>query len=126
MDEFKSKIFHKVKSFKNSILNTTPKNTRNQEHIITSLLDNITFLKYQLRQREKVADLIISHFWQENVYLFQKRHADNQLERNAENVKSKENVKLKETEKINHCSKQKQNGKHWRKEKQIRLWNKPQ
>ena len=55
-NEFKSKIFHKVKSFKKSILNTTPKNTRNQQHIITLLLDNITFLKYQLRQKEKVAD----------------------------------------------------------------------
>ena len=42
---FKTKFLHEVKSFKDSILNTTPKKTGNQEHIITLLLDNITFLK---------------------------------------------------------------------------------
>ena len=48
-NEFKTKFLHEVKSSKDNILNTTPKNTENQEHIITLLVDNITFLKDQLR-----------------------------------------------------------------------------
>ena len=53
-NEFKTKFLHEVKSFKDNILNTTPKTTGNQEHIITLLLDNITFLKVQLRQKTKL------------------------------------------------------------------------
>ena len=47
-------------------LNTPPpprkknKNTGNQAHIITLLLDNITFLKDQLRQKDKVIDSLIN------------------------------------------------------------------
>ena len=49
LDEFDGlKFLHEVKSFKDNILNTTPKNTGNQEHIITLLLDNVTFLKEKL------------------------------------------------------------------------------
>ena len=50
-NEFRTKFLHEIKSFKDNILNTTPKNTGNQKHIITLLLDNITFLKGQLRQK---------------------------------------------------------------------------
>ena len=64
------------------------------------ILDNITLLKDQLRQKDKVIDSLINRFSQQNNYLFQKRNADNQLEINLESVKSKESVKLKETEKI--------------------------
>ena len=108
---FKTKFLHEVKSFLifvflivfllvNSILNTTPKNTGNQEHIITLLLDNITFLEDQLRQKDKVIDLLVNQFSQQNNYLFQKRNTDNQLETNLESVTSNESVKSKETEKI--------------------------
>ena len=47
-NEFKTKFLLEVKSFKDNILNTTPKNTGNKEHMVTLLLDNITFLKDQL------------------------------------------------------------------------------
>ena len=114
---FKTKFLHEVKSFKDSILNTTPKKTGNQEHIITLLLDNITFLKDQLRQKDKVIDSLINQFSQQNNYLFQKRNTDNQLETNLESVKPKESVKSKETEKIITTAKQQQNGRHWRKKK---------
>ena len=76
---FKTKFLHEVKSFKDSILNTTPKNTGNQEHIITLLLDNITFLKDQLRQKDKVLDSLINQLSKENNYFFQKRNTGNQL-----------------------------------------------
>ena len=100
-NEFKAKFLHEVKWFKESILNTTPKNTGNQEHIITLLLDNITFLKDQLRQKDKVVlGSLINQFPQQNNYLFQKRNTDNQLETNLESVKPKESVKSKETEEI--------------------------
>ena len=99
-NEFKTQFRHKVKSFKDNIFNTTPKITGNQEHIITLLLDNITFLKDQLRQKDKVIDSLINQFSQQNNYLFQKINTDNQLEINLETVKSKESVKLKKTEKI--------------------------
>ena len=72
-NEFKSKFLHEVKLFKDNILNTTPKNIGNQEHIITLLLDNITFLKDQLRQKDKVIDSLINQFSQQNNYLFQKK-----------------------------------------------------
>ena len=78
-NEFKTKFLHQVKSFKDSILNSTPKNTGNQKRIITSLLDNITFLKDQLRQKDKVIDSLINQLSKENNYLFQKRNTDNQL-----------------------------------------------
>ena len=68
--EFKTKFFHEVKSFTDNILNTTPKNLRNQEHIITLLLGNIKFLKDQLRQKEKVIDSLTNQFSQKNNYLF--------------------------------------------------------
>ena len=98
---FKTKFLHEVKSFKDSILNTTPKNTGNHEHIITLLFDNITFLKDQLRQKDKVIDSLVEQLSKQNNYLFQKRNTDNQLETNLESVKSKEeSVKPKETEKI--------------------------
>ena len=61
-NEFKTKFLHEVRSFKDNILNTTPKNTGNEEHIITLLLDNITFLKDQLHQKDKVIDPLINHF----------------------------------------------------------------
>ena len=99
-NEFKSKFLHEVKLFKDNILNTTPKNIGNQEHITTLLLDNITFLKDQLRQKDEVIGSLINQFSQQNNYLFQKRNTYNQLETNSESVKSKESVKLKETEKI--------------------------
>ena len=99
-NEFKTKFLHEVKSFKDSIVNTTPRNTGNQEHIITLLLDNITFLKDQLRQKDKVIDLLVNQFSQQNNYLFEKRNTDNQLETNLESVKPKESVKSKETEEI--------------------------
>ena len=38
-----------------NILNAS-KNTRNRKHIITLLLDNITFMKDQLRKKDKVID----------------------------------------------------------------------
>ena len=80
---------------------TTPKNTGNQEHIVTLFLDNITFLKGQLRQKDKVKDSLINQLSKQNNYLLQKRNTDNQLETNLESVKSKEeSVKSKETEKI--------------------------
>ena len=41
---------------KGNILSTTPKNSGNQEHIITLLLDNITFLRDLLRLKDKVID----------------------------------------------------------------------
>ena len=72
-NEFKSQFLHEVKSFNDNILNTTPKNTGNQEHIIVLLLDNITFLKDQLRQKDKVIDSLINQFSQQNNYLFQKK-----------------------------------------------------
>ena len=90
-NEFKTKFLHEVKSF--SILNTAPKNTRNHEHIIALLLVDITFLKDQLRQKDKVIDSLIDQFSQQNNYLLQKRNTGNQLETNLENVKSKESVK---------------------------------
>ena len=100
-NEFKTKFLHQVKSFKDSILNSTPKNTGNQKRIITSLLDNITFLKDQLRQKDKVVvGLLINQFSQQNNYLFQKRNTDNQLKTNLESVTPNESVKSKETEKI--------------------------
>ena len=46
-NEFRTNFFHEIKSFKNNILDTPPKNTGNQEHIITLLLDNIMALKNQ-------------------------------------------------------------------------------
>ena len=52
-NEFKTKFLHKVKSFKYNVLNTKPKNTGNQELKVTLLLENITFLKDQLRQKNK-------------------------------------------------------------------------
>ena len=65
------------------------------------LLDDITFLKDQLRQKDKVIDSLIIHLSKQNNYLFQKRNTDNQLQTNLESVKSKEeSVKSKETEKI--------------------------
>ena len=114
-NEFKTKFLREVKSF--SILNTAPKNTRNHEHIITLLLVDITFLKDQLRQKDKVIDSLINQFSQQNNYLFQKRNTGNQLETNLESEKSKESVKSKETEKIITTAKQQQNGRHWRKKK---------
>ena len=100
-NEFKTKFLHQVKSFKDGILNSTPKNTGNQKRIITSLLDNITFLKDQLRQKDKVVvGLLINQFSQQNNYLFQKRNTDNQLKTNLESVTPNESVKSKETEKI--------------------------
>ena len=93
-NEFKSKFLHKIKSFKDSILNTTVKNAGNQEHAITLLLDNITFLKDQLRQKYKVIDSLINQFSQQNSYLFQKWNTDDQLETNLERVKSKETEKI--------------------------------
>ena len=58
-NEFKSKFLHELKSFKDNILNAT-KNTGNQGHIITLLLDNVTSLKDQLRQKDKVIDSLIN------------------------------------------------------------------
>ena len=102
LDEFNGlKFLHEVKSFKDSILNTALKHTGNQEHIITLLLDNVTFLKDQLHQKDKVIDSLINHLPKQNNYLFQKRNTDNQLETNLESVKPKEeSLKSKETEKI--------------------------
>ena len=98
---FKTNFLYEVESIKDNILNTTPKNTGNQEHIITLLLDDITFLKDQLRQKDKVIDPLINQVSKRNNYLFQKGNTDNQLETNLESVKSKEeSVKSKETEKI--------------------------
>ena len=54
LDEFnesETKCIHKVKSVNANIVNTTPKTTGNQVHIITLLLDNITFLKDQLQNK---------------------------------------------------------------------------
>ena len=76
LDEFnecKTKFLHKVKSFRDNILNTPPKNTGNQEQIITLLLDNITFLKDQRCQEGKVIESLINLFSQQNNYLFQKK-----------------------------------------------------
>ena len=101
LNEFKTKFLHEVKSFEDSILNTAPKKpTGNQEHIITLLLDNIIFLKDQLRQKDKFIDSFINQFSQQNNYLFQKINTNNQLETDLESVKSKDYVKSKETEKI--------------------------
>ena len=127
-NEFKSKFLHEVKSFKDNILNTTPKNAGNQEHIIILLLDNITFLKDQLRQKDNVIDSLINQFSQQNNYLFQKRNTNNQLETNLESVKSKENVKLKEIEKLTTATnnnKTEDTG-HWRKGTRKKLRNKHQ
>ena len=90
LDEFnesKTKLFHEAKSFKDNILNTTLKSRRNQEKIITLLLDNIMFLKDQLRQKDKVIDSLINQFSQQYSYLFQKRNTDNQLEKKIRNCK---------------------------------------
>ena len=76
------KFLHEFESFKNSILNTTSKNTGNQEHIVTLLLDNIAFLKDQLRRKDKVIDSLINQLSKEKNYLFQKRNTNNQLETN--------------------------------------------
>ena len=97
---FKTKFLHEVISFKDSIINTTPKTIGNYEHIITLLLDNITFLKDQLPPKDKVIDSLINQFSKQNNYLFQKGNSDKQLKTNLESVKSKkESVKSKETEK---------------------------
>ena len=61
-NEFETKFLHEVKSVKDSILNTIPYNTENQEHIITLSLDNISFLKDQLRQKDKVIGWLINQF----------------------------------------------------------------
>ena len=53
-NEFETKFLHDVKSVEDSILNTIPYNTENQEHIITLSLDNTSFQKDQLRQKGKV------------------------------------------------------------------------
>ena len=98
---FKTKFLHEIKSSKDSILNTTPRNTGNQRHIITLLLDNITFLKHHLRQKDKVIDSLINQLSKQNSNLFLKRKTDNQLETNLEGIKSKEeSIKSKEAEKI--------------------------
>ena len=98
---FKTKFLLEVKSFKDSIINATPKTTGNYEHIITLLLDNITFLKDQLPPKDKVIDSLINQFSKQNNYFFQKGNSDKQLKTNLESVKSKEeSVKWKETEKI--------------------------
>ena len=124
---FKTNFLYEVESIKDNILNTTPKNTGNQEHIITLLLDDITFLKDQLRQKDKVIDPLINQVSKRNNYLFQKGNTDNQLETNLESVKSKEeSVNSKETKKIIITAKQQQNGRHLRKEKRKRLRNKHQ
>ena len=59
-NEFKTKFLHEVKSFEDNMLNNEPKNTGNQEDIITLLLDNIAILKDQLRQKDKVIDSLIN------------------------------------------------------------------
>ena len=74
--EFKSKFLHEVKSFKDTIVNATPKTTGNQEQIITLLLDNIAFLKDQIRQKDKVIDSLINQSSQQNNYPLQKKTTD--------------------------------------------------
>ena len=98
--EFKSKFLHEVKSFKDTIVNATPKTTGNQEQIITLLLDNIAFLKDQIRQQDKVIDSLINQSSQQNNYLLQKKSTDGQLETILKQVQSKERLKSEETEKI--------------------------
>ena len=98
--EFKSKFLHEVKSFKDTIVNTTPKTTGNQEQIITLLLENIAFLKDQIRQKDKVIDSLINQSLQQNNYLLQKKSTDGQLEIILKQVQSKERLKSEETEKI--------------------------
>ena len=51
-NKFKTKLLHEVKSFEDNILDTTHKNTWNQEHIVTLLLDNNTFQKDQPQKRQ--------------------------------------------------------------------------
>ena len=98
--EFKSKFLHEVKSFKDTIVNATPKTTGNQEQIITLLLDNIAFLKDQIRQNDKVIDSLINQSSQQNNYLLQKKSTDGQLETILKQVQSKERLKSEETEKV--------------------------
>ena len=101
--EFKSNFLHEVKSFKDTIVNATPKTTGNQEQIITLLLDNIAFLKDQIRQKDKVIDSLINQSSQQNNYLLQKKSTDGQLETTLKQVQSKqskERLKSEETEKI--------------------------
>ena len=63
---------------------------KNNSHYKTLLLDNITFLKDQLHQKDKVLDSLINQLLKQNNYLFQNRNTDNQLETNLESVESKE------------------------------------
>ena len=44
-EDFKCKFLHEVKSYKDTTLNATPNTTANQDQIITTLLDNVKFLK---------------------------------------------------------------------------------
>ena len=104
--EFKTKFLHEVKSFKDKILHQNTKlnhlNIRyytkihrkpgTHNHII---IDIVTFLKDQLRRKDKVIDSLINQFSQQNNYLVHKRNTDNQLERNLESVKSKETEEIK-------------------------------
>ena len=98
--EFRSKFLHEVKSFKDTIVNATSKTTGNQEQIITLSLDNIAFLKDQIRQKDKVIDSLINQSSQQNNYLLQKKSTDGQLETILKQVQSKERLKSEETEKI--------------------------
>ena len=116
-NEFKANFFH-------NILKSTPKNTGNQEHIITLLLSNIKFLKDQLHQKGKVIDSLIDQFSQKNNDIFQKINTDNQLETNLEIVKLKK--KKKKTEKNKGYRKQQQNKRHWRKRQSKKLRNNQQ
>ena len=60
-------------------------------------MDNITFLKDQLRQKDKAIDSSINQFSQKKKN--KNRNIDDQLARNLESVKYRESVKSKETEK---------------------------
>ena len=64
------------------------------------LLDNIAFLKDQIRQNDKVIDSLINQSSQQNNYLLQKKSTDGHLETILKQVQSKERLKSEETEKI--------------------------
>ena len=95
----KTKFLHEVEPFKDSILDTTPKNTGNEKHVATLLWDDVTFLKDELRQKEKVIDSLINQSSQQNNYIFQKRNTDNQLEIATANNSNTEDTRERKIEK---------------------------
>ena len=76
-NDFKRSFFNEVETFKEDILKmhkTTPKITDNQEQqMITSLHNDIIFLKQQLQQKDKFIDSLIKQLSVQNQFILQKK-----------------------------------------------------